>query len=76
MVRCFDKEIEETKQEILEERRKIFFKNNGRFPELKEILPMGWFTTQWGTGFMVVDLAELKKLKKTQRDKILKLGGL
>lgn len=35
-----------------------------------------WFIAQWDTGFCVVDMKELMKRPKKQRDKILKLGGL
>jgi len=35
-----------------------------------------WFIAKWDTGFCVVDMQELIKRPKKQRDKILKLGGL
>lgn len=76
MYKNYDEEIKQAKEEILDERRKAFFKEHKRFPKDEEIQPKGWFSTQWGTGFIVIDIEALGNLLKAKRNKIYKLGGL
>lgn len=41
-----------------------------------EVDTKAWFIAQWDTGYCIVDMQELMKKPKKQRDKILALGGL
>ena len=81
----FDDDIKRAKQEVTK-RRELLWKEiwaedhnkpleSAPDPPPKE-LPQNWFTAQWGTGFIVMDLNELMKLKANQRKRILKLGGI
>ena len=81
----FDKEIEESKLEIIEAKRKEWIANwlfkNPRarvapIPPDEDVTPKAWFTAQWDTGYVVCDYEELKNMPKRKREKILALGGI
>ena len=72
-IKNWDKEIQQAKYEIIQAKKNACFKDG----DLKKPIEVkAWFIGQWETGFVCVDLEELMKLPKKQRDKILKLGGI
>jgi len=91
-IKNWDKEIQQAKEDVIvqkefawqQEWKDKWFKENKdcktspippRAP--KEVIQVkAWFIGQWNTGFVCVDMDELMKLPKKQREKILKLGGI
>lgn len=82
-IKNWDKEIQKAKEEIIQAKKDAWvqewkYKNPDEkvvpTPPNKEV--KAWFIGQWNTGFVCVDMDELIKLPKKQRDKILKLGGI
>lgn len=82
-IRNWDREIEQAKEEIIQSKKDVWVEEwRGKNPR-EVVVPnppnvevKAWFIGQWETGFVCVDLDELMKLPKRQREKILKLGGL
>lgn len=82
-IKNWDKEIEQAKEEVIKAKKDAWvqewrYKNSREnvIPAPPNMEVKAWFIGQWETGFVCVDLDELMKLPKRQREKILKLGGL
>jgi len=83
VIKNWDKEIQQAKEDVIQAKKDVWIQewkynnpNEKVIPEPPNKEVKAWFIGQWETGFVCVDLDELMKLPKKQRDKILKLGGI
>lgn len=82
-IKNWEKEIKQAKEEIVQVKKDAWVAEYKHYnpgaigiPKIPNIDVKAWFIGQWDTGFVCVDMDELMKLPKKQRDKILKLGGI
>lgn len=85
IIKNFDEEIKKAKEETIAQNRMAWRKEYLRTHKgetvaprapSEEVTPKSWFITQWGTGFVVVDLEKLMELPTGRRNKIFALGGI